>query len=435
MNPRLAAYGLVALVTWVALLDTYFLFQEGTGIRKDFDFRMMGSIDGYSEAIVVRAADRYAADGFAATMGLPDPSYGGRFPNLGITGPSGAHENDPIYHGDPPGPHWIAGLAFRIWGGENLGRTRLIPVACSIAAAAYFARALAASLGNARALAVFTACAACPMFTNMSNSLYYHSYAQALTLVQIAILLDLFAGESPTPNARPRLILLGLIGFAQGFLSYVHGGSVALAAVPIALITAPDARPIPRERLFWAVAAPAVAFATAHLIHFAQSAAYFGSIRAALDEYAFRSRKTYWLDVEYPRSGLNHLWLILMGLRFALINFLRRTHLFAPTSLIILVLLGAALLVRRAAGTARPGWRWELASRPTRRRLIGLAIAVAAGVSWILLKPNHAIVHLTVVGRTFFLPYLCIALFLAITVRFRGQMLPRPRSRTTRAAS
>ncbi|MFO0959120.1 MAG: hypothetical protein U0800_17110 [Isosphaeraceae bacterium] len=432
MSERSAAYGLIGLVAFVACADTFFLFQQGTGIRQGLRFRMLGSVDGYSEGVVVRAADRFVAEGFAVTWALPDPGYGGRFPDMGIIRPSGIRSDDSVYHGDPPGPHWIAGLGFKLWGGEHLGRTRLIPVASSIAAAIYLARALAMALGNPRALFVFAACAACPMFTNMSDSLYYYGYAHALLMAQIAVLLGLFAGPGPVTRAWPRLVALGAIGLAQGFLSYAYAGVVALAAIPIALLIMPPARPIPRALLFGAVAVPAVAFVSAHLIHFGQSVLYFGSIRETLDEYAFRSNKTYWVESQYP-AVQGHAHKVLLGFRMASIDFVRQTHLFAPTSLAILGMLAAALVLRRAAGTARPRWRWELASRPTRRRLLGLLAAVAVGTSWIVLKPNHAIAHLPVVGRTFFLPYFACALFLALTVRLQAWRLRRPVPGATRA--
>lgn len=420
----------------MAIAETFFLFREGTSIRTRSEFRAMGSLDGYSEAIVVRAADRFAAEGFAETAGLPDAAYGDRFPNLGITGPSGIRDDDAVYHGDPPGPHWVAGLAFMLWGGEHLGRTRLIPVALAIAAAIALARALAMTLGNPRALFVLAACAACPMFTNMSNSLYYHSYTLALLMVQIAVLLDLFARPGPAPRARPRLIALGLIGFAQGYLSYCFGGVVALAAIPIALLATADARPIPRRLLIWAVTVPAAAFAAAHLLHFGQSVLYFGSIHEALAEYAFRSRKTYAVDDLYP-GRVGYASRVLLGLWLATTACFRYTHLFTPASLMVVGLLVAILLIRRASGTARPRWRWELASRPTRRRLLGLLIAIAAGVSWFILKPSHAITHVQVVSRAFFLPYFGTALFLAMTVRLRAGRLPLPahKHETTQVAS
>lgn len=420
------------LVTLVALVDTYFLFREGAGIRKESEFRALGSLDGYSEAIVVRAADRFVAEGLAATAGLPDAAYGGRFADMGITGPSGISDDDTVYHGDPPGPHWIAGLGFKIWGGDHLGRTRLVPVALAIAATIYLAQALAAALGNPRALFVLTACAACPMFTNMSSSLYYHGYAVALLMVQIALLLGLFAGHGPQPPTRawPRLVALGLIGLAQGFLSYSYGGVVALAAVPIALLAAADARPIPRALLAWAVVLPAAGFTIAHLIHFGQSVLYFGSVPEALAEYAFRSRKPYGVD-----PNLGYVPKTLFGLQLAAVGVFRQTHLFTPASLAVFGLLITTLVVRRAAGTARPHWRWELASRPTRRRLLGLLVAFAAGASWIVLKPSHAITHLQVIGRAFFLPYIACALFLAMTVRLRASRLRRPDPKTVRTAS
>ena len=128
-------------------------------------------------------------------------AYGDRFPDEGITGPSGSVPNSTIYHGCPPASEWLGGLYTLAVGPDDLWKFRLVPTALSILAAAVFAWALIREFGAARAAFIYGSCLMAPMFTNMSHSVYYHSYAFGMLLIEISLALHRCAsGVPPRPH-------------------------------------------------------------------------------------------------------------------------------------------------------------------------------------------------------------------------------------------
>src|SRR5262249_20825519 len=127
MFDRIAVGGLVACVGVVALCGLANAVAGGEVLEVD-RYTPANSLDAYSQAGVIRAAERFASDGFAVTYGLPDVAYGPRFPRLGLTGPSGPLAGETVYHGDPPGTYWIAGALFRPSGDGVLRRMRMAPI-------------------------------------------------------------------------------------------------------------------------------------------------------------------------------------------------------------------------------------------------------------------------------------------------------------------
>ena len=129
------------------------------------------------------------------------------------------------------------------------------------------------------------------MFTLLAHDIHYKGYALSLLLIQIILLMKVLGPSGTGRSSAATVAGLFLLGFWQGYLSFDHCFVVALAAVPIALVVTPNSRPIPIRSLLFLCAAPGLGFVL--MLHFAQSVAYLEGIRAALDEYAFRSAKTY----------------------------------------------------------------------------------------------------------------------------------------------
>jgi hypothetical protein len=379
-------------------------------------------LDGLSEATVVRAAEQFAAEGFWVHWGLPNVGYGTRFPGIGLTQASGIRSEESVYHGDPPGPHWLAGLGFRLWGSERLVLTRLIPAGVGITAVVVFASALARTLGPARAVFAYALCLATPMFTNMTHSLYYHGYTHGLLLCQLAMLLRMFSGDG---SARVgSLIGLGWLGFAQGWMSYAYCGPVAFAALPIALVITPADRALPWRQVLAAILVPGFGFVLAHLLHFGQSVLYFGDLEVAIKEQLYRASKTYWIAGTFWRDK-PHWMIILLGLRMMAEAFLRWTHIAAPTSLLVLGATVAALTLSRIFWIVRPRWWFAVTFAVGLRQAVGVFLAFAAAVVWVFLKPHHAVCHMSVVGRTLILPVIACAILLAVAVKVRRGRMPR----------
>jgi hypothetical protein len=386
--------------------------------------------DSYSEAGSLRAAERFANEGFFQNCGLSDLTYGGRYPGVGITGPSGSDPNDPIYHGYPPGPDWISGVQMRFLGPEHPWRLRIFPTAVGMAAASIFLLALIKAMGAGRALFVYLACVLTPMFTNMTHGLHYQGLAFSLLLVQVAMLLVIFA--RPRPLGVGWLLLSFVLGFLQGWLSFDYCFVVTFAAIPIALLIAPQWDRSVTRTVLLLVMASGLGFCIAHGLHFLQSAFYFGSIRAALEEYAFRARKTYGVGeaFENQSTGL----MILHGLIQYARSYLRWSHLFSPISIIVMEATLAAVVLSRASFTVGRRFRLEATFSHGPRVLAGIGSALVIGLLWLFGKPFHAAIHLTFVGRHLFLFYLACSMVLAHTSLRTTWKRARPKRRRQEAA-
>lgn len=410
MSDRWTIGGLVVCVAVVGLCGLGNALACGERLEQT-RYAWFDSWDAYSEAGVVRAGDGFAARGFWATYGLPNTGHGPRFRDLGLTGPSGALAGESIYHGDPPGTYWVTGIAFSLGGGGQIVRARLVPILLGVIAVGAFAWTLARVMGPTRALIVLVLSLATPMFTNMVHGLYYHGYALSLLLLQIAVLAPWFATPRPIGMAS-RLAALGGLGFAQGWLSYTYCGVVALAAIPIALLFTPPDQPIAWKRVWACVAVSGGGFVMAHALHFGQSVLYFGDLGLAFDEYLYRSNKTYWLNDGEMAQSLR--WQVrLVGLRDMIEAYARWTHLGGPMAIVIVVAALAAIVLERVTARVPPHWRLHVSSAVTARQVIGSLAALLAANVWVILKPHHAIAHMSVTARTMILFHLYCALLLA----------------------
>src|ERR1700716_3125705 len=75
-NPnRWVAAAALALLATTLLINVYYLVLCGNGLSL--------VADPYSEANALRAGERFDNDGFTVNHGLPDVSYGQRFPEWG----------------------------------------------------------------------------------------------------------------------------------------------------------------------------------------------------------------------------------------------------------------------------------------------------------------------------------------------------------------
>lgn len=422
MGRRSRAGGCALLLGLTALLHAVALRRCGDGLSP--------TADAYSEANVLRSGERFAREGLGPTVGLPDVAYGGRFPGVGIEGPSGHRPGDTVYHGDPPGTSWLAALYIRALGIENLPLFRLAPVGLHLAASSVFLLALVRTAGATPGMIVYAACLLAPMSIRTTHSLYYYGYALSLWLLEIAALLRLFARD--TPGRTGDFVLLGGLGFLQGWLSYEQCGVVAFSAVPLALLATPSDRPIPWRRLLLAVLVPGCGFVLAHVGHFLQSVAYFGDLRETLAEYAHRSGKLYGYE-STPQAEWSRPALVLYGLRTAAVAYVRWTENFAPLSDAVLAATLAALTLARASTRALGRWRLDAEFAVPRRRALALLAALGVAQVWLVLKPFHALNHAPLIGRHAFLFYLCSCLVVAQGTRLRLRDVGGPRPEAVEA--
>ncbi|MCX5768974.1 MAG: glycosyltransferase family 9 protein [Candidatus Hydrogenedentes bacterium] len=411
--PRCSMPVSIAIIIYLLIL-LYIIMQQIFYVKVLAD-SVSHIADGFSESNAVRGGESFADLGFFKYAGLPDICYGdtwkqegfpvhivinGRKTEGGYLIPSSKAPVTPdhyVYTHYPPGPEWITGLVTTLFGKRRFALLRAAPITFGLLAAAVFARFLWRQAGPGLSAAVMVLLAATPMFTNMMHGLHYQSYAQSLLLLQIAVLGSLF---SDTQTRRPtRFILLFLLAFAQGYMSFDYCFLVTFAAVPV-FCFAGSTCPVKKGvmRLGWAVAVAGAGFCLAHAVHFAQVAVYYGSLSEALDDfvgaagYRIETTPLVTLADKYGRQ------------------FLYDGRFFYPFSLWVEA---AALIVFAVEAAARAA-RADLPNRggiPLVWRVGGVLSALFVCSGWIIVMRQHAMIHGHFLPRHFFLLYLCLILF------------------------
>ena len=411
MSRRTTAWAVAVFLGVTLLIHVAYLARCGDGLS------LTG--DPYSEANALRAGERFAVEGFTVNRGLPDVTYGRRYPGVGISGSSGTAENDTVYHGYPPGSDWLAGVSIRLFGVAHVGRFRLVPVALGMIAAAVFLGALMRTIGGGRGLFVYLCCLLAPAFTNMTHGLYYHGYALSLLLLEASVLMAAFRRPGRLGAGPPAW--LGLLGFLQGWLSFDYCFVVTFAAAPLALLATPAGEPLAWRKVLRLVVAAGLGFTLAHGLHFLQSVLYFGSVHGAVEEYAFRSAKVYGGAV---LEGMSRPEKYLHGLRMYLTAYLRWTSLFSPASFVLGGATVAVFALTRGSVTVGRRFRLDAVLSPRPRDAGALGLALAIGLCWLAAKPYHALNHLIFSGRHLFLFYFASSVVVARAVRLEVERCP-----------
>lgn len=389
--------------------------------------------DGFSESNVIRGAESFADLGFLKYAGLPDACYGntwkedgfpayiareGQKTDAGYLIPSARFPVSPdhyVYTHYPPGPEWIAGIITTLFGKKHFFLLRAFPVGFGLLAIAIFAVFLWRQVGPPMSVAVMAMLAATPMFTNMMHGLHYQGYAQSLLLVQIAVLGSFFAGAGT--HRRRYLILLCLIAFAQGYMSFDYCFLVTFAAIPICCFAAPGPGKNGLARLAWAVAVAGLGFSAAHAVHFAQVAVYYGSFAKALEDFAGAGNLRL-QSVPLLALASQYGWQLLYDGRF-FYPFAQYVILAAPITFLLQA--AARLAGADVPNLHRPRLMW---------RFCGVLSALLICSGWIAVMRQHASMHTHFLPRHFFLLYLCLVLFIV-----NGYTAPtaRPRDKACEA--
>jgi hypothetical protein len=394
-------------------------------------------VDHNSEANALREVDGFRALGLWHDAGLGRPLFGPRYPELGFAAPSDpnvARYLSPggVYTHFPPGPEYILYGAEALFGPAPVWRLRLVPLALTWAAALFLGLSLRRRYGESVAWLVMLGCAALPSFHDVDIALHVWGYAMALFLVEIGV---------ATGRHRRALPFL-LIGFLQGWISFDWVFLVALC--PLALeLAQPLLIPGTPARLRLGVLRSALAgggFALAHLAHFGQVWAYYGSLGQAVADLAASAQYRSGLgEVHGPLQYLgNAINVILYNTcsvfpvsvffwhpdadfpyRIWVFRFLGLT--FAPWWVIVSVILGVIDHARRRAGRAdaRLLVRWGGIS------LLGLIVSTC----WWLVMQNHAMQHWFMNFRHLFFWFFLSLLFVAVNAAPAvGRLLARRRA-------
>lgn len=361
--------------------------------------------DAWTEADTLRAAAGYAQLGFTANAGLPDLCFGNQFADQGtkkilragldtygsweagaLAGRGDKVDGDHfIYTHYPPGPHWLAGLMTVTFGPAQVGLLRSLPVALGLIAILYLTWEMSRSLSTPVAAACLAIFACLPMFRNMMHGLSYQGYALALLLIELGLCLRLARNGWRVPGS---IIALSVIGFIQGWLGFDYFFLVALAPVTVWMVE--RSSPSSWKLVALSCVGCAAGYALAHLLHFLQVVAYYGSTSAALHDFAAVAQ--YRSSGEALDGGQR-----MRPIRAVLWDYVT-THTAHPLHF------NAPIMFFAACGTfALLLLRQVQPQRVSMLPLIAIPVALAISSCWVVFMAQHSAQHWHFIPRHYFL--------------------------------
>jgi hypothetical protein len=239
----------------------------------------LSEADTFSEANTLRSVDGFRDLGLGRFAGLGNVLYGLRYPDVGFTSTaiSRAESVLPtgVYPHYPPGPEYLLYLDEMLFGPEPVVALRILPLAVGWVGAVFLGFSIRRRFGETVGWLTMLACAALGPFSDANSSIHQLGYSMALLLVEIGIVVG-----------RNRLLLpFALLGFAQGWLSFDRVFQVALAplAIELAMSLMPGGQQRRPRLALLRCGLAGGGFAFAHVLHFCEVWAYFGSFGQAFD--------------------------------------------------------------------------------------------------------------------------------------------------------
>lgn len=392
---------------------------EGWKMRDRGD--ALSPVDPFSEANALREVDDFRAQGLVRDAGLGNVLFGPRYPDQGFpttTGEERARSVTPggVYTHYPPGPEYLLYGAEALFGPEPVSRLRLLPLGFCAAAAVFFGLSLRRRFGAAAAWLVMLPCLAATPLHDVDSSVHFLGYALALLLVEIGIAIG-----------RNRLRMpFFVLGFMQGWLSFDYVFLVMLLPMAVEL-SLPCICPEHRARLRLALGRCMLAglgFALAHLLHFGEVWAFYGSLSDALADLHASARYRAGADQE---MGIVHYFHVGAALTYYYVISpypvsipswhpapeFYATHAFRFLGLTLgawwpLVAVALCLIdIRRRSRSLPP---LDLLRRWCALGLIGVGVSCV----WWLVMQNHAMVHVHLLYRHLDVCFVLWAIFLSV---------------------
>jgi hypothetical protein len=373
-----------------ALIILILILVANQQIRISYELRDSVSSIATGEADAIRSAESYAKFGFQKYCGLPDITYGNKFPEKDAgTG------YQYIYTHYPPGPNYIVGMITKLVGTGKILFYRLFSIGVGLFSLLFLTLRLKKHFGYPTTAVLLLLLLAPPMTLNMMHALHYQGHAFSLLLVELALLLPLMEKPSLTKNS---LIALFLLGFVQGWLSFDYFFLVSFAAAPFILYRASADRQRSLS-VFAPFVVPMAGFAIAHLLHFAQVACYLGGFsEAVLDFSSAAAHRGGSLDTQ--RGGITGLIFVI----FKYFSILMKDQRYFAFDLIPVTIALAIIVGKRVFWEQQiNNWKFAFKPNPRSRRSLVASIIVAAG--WIFAMKNHANGHAHFIPRHFFIVY------------------------------
>jgi hypothetical protein len=136
-----------------------------------------------------------------------------------------------------------------------------------------------------------------PMTRNMIWTFHNHNYSFSLFLILIGFLLYFFKKRKKFKTSTA--LILFILGFMQGWISYEYIFLTCLSPISFALLYSQFNKKEDRKRLFLTICFPAMGFLFATGLHFIQNSLYLGSIMEAYTD-IFERLKTRSLSDKPP---------------------------------------------------------------------------------------------------------------------------------------
>ena len=247
----------------------------------------LSPVDRGSEANAFREVDGFQKEGFWKNQGLGNVMFGPLFPGSGFV------TNDPedrarmvtpsgVYTHYPPGPEYILFAEQAVLGLNPVWRLRILPLLFCGGAAIYFGMSIRRRFGPTVGWLMMLAIAVTVPMHDANSSIHFMGYALALLLIEIAL--------SVQQQVRRWPFLL--LGFVQGWLSFDY--AFLVVGTPMAVeLSLPLIEGGTRARLWLAFQRCFLAglgFLIAHLAHFAEVWAFYGSIADAVADLSNSAR-------------------------------------------------------------------------------------------------------------------------------------------------
>jgi len=206
---------------------------------------------------------------------------------------------------------------------------------------------------------------------------------------------------------------LALFGFLQGWLSFDFAFVVTFLPLPFWMFRRREEPGLTIRSLGLLVVASGASFTLAHVMHFAEVAAFYGGAQGAIADFTSRARFRV-----AGEDGVPLPFLIVQAIGFVLrAAFGFASPQFGPAMIAITIpaiLAGAGRRIEVELSKAG-GWRVQIGPAPGRD--MGVVVALVISLAWAIVMPAMAIEHALLVSRLFLLYYLCCAFLLARHLR------------------
>lgn len=187
----------------------------------------------------------------------------------------------------PSLPAWIAGFLIKSIGEEKIYNNQLhyfrfFSVSVGIISLILFAYMMVSAFDIVKATIIIAAVSAAEMTSNLMGHLGLEGYTTPLFILQLGMFLYIFKKREKFKIKY--CIILFLLGFLQGWLTYDLFFVVSFAGIPFALLYADADKGESIKRFFYALIFSLAGFGLAHVLHVIQFAVYYGSFKSAFDD-------------------------------------------------------------------------------------------------------------------------------------------------------